>query len=144
MPWKIKLLPVEANPQRVTNFAHSQNNFYLDTLALYTMAGEQRFNPKDLANLNGASVGIYRGRPANEHFYKFCQNNNLQMQIHEYPDRSAFAAALASGEVDMVVDSVANRIPEAQFLLAFDVIPTYIVSRPEKSYLLADLDSSST
>ena len=137
------LLPVEENPNLATSFAHTQNNFFVDTLALYTRADEARFNPKDLTNLNGASIGIYRGRPANEHFFKFCQKNKIQATIHEYPNRAAFTAALESGEVDMVVDSVSNRIPEAKFLLAFDVIPTNIVSKPEKSYLLSDLDRAS-
>ena len=137
------LLPVEANPNNTTKFAHTQSDFYLDTLALYTKADENRFSSNDLAKLNDVSIGVYLGRPANERFYAFCKKNKLQVQIHEYSERAAFTAALATGEVDMVVDSVANRIPEAKFLLAFDVIPTQIISTQEKSHLLADLDRAS-
>lgn len=136
------LLPMEKNPTREEEISYSQHKFFLDAIALYTRQHEKHFNPRDLSNLDGASVGLYKDRPANEHFFRFCQENNVNLQIRYYDDQKSIMVALRKGDIDLVVDTITNITSEEKLLLAFDIVDTHIGCLARNKSLLDDLDSA--
>ena len=138
------VLPMEKNATREGEISYSQHKFFLDTLGLYTRQNEKHFNPRDLSNLDGASVGLYKGRAGNELFFRFCQTNNVNLQVHYYDDQKAVMVALRKGDIDLIVDSATNITSEEKLLVAFDIVETYVGCLTRNKGLLDDLDAANT
>ena len=138
------LLPMEENPQRQDELTYTRHNFFLDTLALYTREGEKHFHARELANLDGASVGLYEDRPLNQLFQQFCQKNKLNLQIHHYRSQAEILQALRAKEIDLVLDSSTNIAEDETFLLAFDLVPTKVAALKKNRHLLDELDAADT
>lgn len=138
------LLPVTMNAQRqAEGYVFSKSPAYRNLLALYTRKGEKHFSDTDFTTLDGAAVGLYDDKNFREGLAAFCRRNNLTtLRIRTYPDQMTMLEALATGEVNLVVDATANAAPQESFLLAIDSVPGHIVSRRDNSQLISELDQA--
>ena len=125
-----------------SSIMYSAMNFGYDVEGLYARENETRFDPKDLNTLNGATVGVIAHRPINDRFEEFQQNNHLTFTVREFVNQSAMLAALAAGDIDLVVDTATNTTPEEQFLLAYTRIPVRVATISAHQNRLTEMEQA--
>lgn len=121
---------------------YSTINFGYDVEGLYSRMGETRFDPHDLNTLTGARVGIIAARPVNQQFELFQQNNSLNFAVKAFANQQEMLAALQAGNVDLVVDTATNTMPEEQFLLAYSRIPVRAAATTANRDKLVNLENA--
>jgi len=121
---------------------YSTMDFGYDVEGLYTRENETRFNPQDLNTLNGAVVGVIAHRPINDRFEEFQQNNRLTLTVREFVNQQAMLAALAAGDIDLVVDTATNTTAEEHFLMAYTRIPVRVATTDAHRSRLLEMEAA--
>lgn len=138
------LLSVEypASTTHQTLLRYSSVNLGYDIEGLYTRPSEDRFDPNDLNTINGARVGLIADRPANQQLTIFQQDNELQFSLHYYPDQQTMLQALTDEDVDLIVDTATNILPDRKFLLSYAKIPVRVAGTDKSAVHLTELEAA--
>lgn len=136
------LMPAEKNENRLPRISYTNSQFGLDIIGLFTRPGDSRFNANDLGTLQGVSIGLIENRQANNALDAFQQTNNLALDRHYYPTTESMMAALASHEIDLVLDTATNIRHNAHYLLSLDTCPVHIAALATSQERLRAIDDA--
>ncbi len=136
------LMPTERNENRLSRISYTNSQFGLDVIGLFTRPDDNTFNPNDLSTLQGASIGLLENRQANNALEAFQKDNNLTLDCHYYLTTESMMAALASHEIDLVLDTATNVRHNAHYLLSLDTCPVHIAALATSQERLRAIDDA--
>ena len=138
------LVPAEPNAARKEEgILYSELDCCYDLLGLYART-DSTLDARNIASLDGASVGLQQNRTANAYLDDFLLDNQLRMQKHYYASQADMSAALAAGEIDLYVDTDTNSTGTDKMLLPFAIIPARMAALAIHQDLMNDLNEATT
>ena len=137
------IIPMEYNPvQEGKLLVYSRYDNYYDTMALFMRDGETRYKSDDLNTIDGARVGLYTNRAANQKFFSFVAANGLFVQYEYFDGQEAVVNALADGRIDLIVDSATNAMEPEKLLVSFGICPTRVAATVKNARVIDELDKA--
>lgn len=121
---------------------YSDRDFGYDIVGLYTRPEEDRFGAGDLSSLENARVGVLAAHSLEARLQQFQQEYRVQLAVQTYADHASLVAALAAGDVDMVVDTAAQSYGQENFFLAFARVPMKIVTTAGQQPKLREMEQA--
>lgn len=137
------LLPAPPSFVEDPAFAVTQPLALRDVLALYARPGDHRYLENDLRTLAGARIGVPDGRPdLAEPLASFCAKNSLDVRTVTFAASAEVHAALARGDVDLLLDTTTGATADESFVLAFGSAPVTLLGRADRLDLVHGFDNA--
>ena len=129
-------------PERETVFAFPDNIEIRSSVGLIARADDPRYTPNDLDSFKGMRVGaVIRTNPLYK-LQRWAEKRNVDLQIYPYDSFNAMYAALDSGEVDAVTDSLLAPQPTRKILVSMEPQGVYFAGNKNNPELMQELDDA--
>lgn len=137
------LLPLET-PSDIprAKISYSTSTLGFDVIGLYGRRDQISFSARNLTAIEGARIGLITNRPANATFDDFVRGMGLNVERYYYRTQTQLLAALASGSIDLVVDTATNADASEELVLAFDTVPVMFGTMPASHAYIDDLETA--
>ncbi|MBR2216705.1 MAG: diguanylate cyclase [Selenomonadaceae bacterium] len=114
----------------------------LNIVALFSRDTETRFSVRDMGTLVGATVGLLPIQETDKILASFLQEKGLALNLRYFFRHDELTAALASGEVDLILDTVTRAVKPAKHFLSVGQCPAYAVGHQAKQDDIKGLDEA--
>ena len=129
-------------PAREAKFAFPVNSVLRATIGLIARADDDRFALNDFASIRGIRVGAVADSNPLFRLQEWSRQRSIPLQYITYPSFEAMYAALDTGEVDAVTDSLLVPRPNRKILANIESLGIYFVGNKRDPQLIQELDDA--
>ena len=133
------LLPTQYSEERDEFLDFSEYSGGFESIGLYVPAdSEISFNEYDA--LDGKTIGLESDNMCSQDLDKFAEKYHLTYLTKTYDDEAQLEAAMADGQVDMIVSSTMNTVPDSKLIGIIGFVPFYYCTAQGNTELMDELN----
>lgn len=136
------LLPAEHTEEREKDYLFSDDRCCMDYAALIALKENDDYYYEDFFSFQGMTVGVIEGNYLNQVFDRYAEENHFSVSVKMYPNSEMLENALASGEVEAIVNGNMNFYSTQKLLAKIDYMPAYFITSTERPDLMAGLNEA--
>lgn len=136
------LAPVMKTDARKTKYSFSEIDLGIEYTVLVTTADKEDLYYEDFSSFEGMKVAVVNDYPLTEYFIDYMNMQGFTSELVYYSSPEESKAALESGQVDAMVDSIVDMEKEYKLLARFSPQPFYFITYKGNTRFLNELNKA--
>lgn len=128
--------------ERQQFFSYPDLNVGTSTSCLITRQDNDQIRYGDYASMNHATIGLLRGSSANDDFFSFCKEKNIQFQVVYYDSANDVYDKLDQNKIDMGLINSIQKTEGYRVIAKFAAHTFYAITDQKNTQLAAELNNA--